>query len=267
MHEYKRQLLNILHVIHLYDRIKRGDTANWTPRCVLIGGKAAPGYYMAKQIIKLANNVARVINNDPDVGDRLKIAFLPNYRVSAMEIICPGTDLSEQISTAGKEASGTGNMKFMMNGAVTIGTLDGANIEIREECGDENFFLFGLTAQQVEERRQDYNPVAIIHDDPDITRIMHLLESAHFNQFERGIFDPILHSLTSPHDPWLTIADLRAFIDAQSQAALAYQDTERWTQMSIMNTATSGKFSTDRTMREYNAEIWKLKPLPEMPLA
>jgi starch phosphorylase len=267
MHEYKRQLLNILHVIHLYDRIKRGDTANWTPRCVLIGGKAAPGYYMAKQIIKLTNNVARVINSDSDVGDRLKLAFLPNYRVSAMEIICPGTDLSEQISTAGKEASGTGNMKFMMNGAITIGTLDGANIEIREECGDENFFLFGLTAPEVEERRQDYNPVAIIHDDPDITRIMHLLESAHFNQFERGIFDPILHSLTSPHDPWLTIADLRAFIDAQSQAALAYQDAERWTQMSIMNTATSGKFSTDRTMREYNAEIWKLKPLPEMPLA
>ena len=266
MHEYKRQLLNILHVIHLYDRIKRGDTANWTPRCVLIGGKAAPGYYMAKQIIKLTNNVARVINNDAEVGDRLKLAFLPNYRVSAMEIICPGTDLSEQISTAGKEASGTGNMKFMMNGAVTIGTLDGANIEIREECGDDNFFLFGLTAQQVEERRQNYNPVAIIHDDADIARIMQLLESGHFNQFERGIFDPILHSLTSPHDPWLTIADLRAFIDAQHCAALAYQDEERWTRMSIINTATSGKFSTDRTMREYNAEIWKLKPLPEMPL-
>ncbi len=267
IHEYKRQLLNILHVIHLYDRIKRGDTVNWTPRCVLIGGKAAPGYYMAKQIIKLACNVARVINNDPDIGDKLKMAFLPNYRVSAMEIICPGTDLSEQISTAGKEASGTGNMKFMMNGAVTIGTLDGANIEIREECGDENFFLFGLTAQEVEERRQNYNPVAIIHGDPDIARVMHLLESAHFNQFEQGIFDPILHSLTSPHDPWLTIADLRVFIDAQQHAAHAYQDQERWTRMSILNTATSGKFSTDRTMLEYNANIWKLKQLPEMPLA
>ncbi|MCC8998506.1 MAG: glycogen/starch/alpha-glucan phosphorylase, partial [Candidatus Contendobacter sp.] len=267
IHEYKRQLLNILHVIHLYDRIKRGDTANWTPRCVLIGGKSAPGYFMAKLIIKLACNVARVINNDPEVGDKLKMAFLPNYRVSAMEIICPGTDLSEQISTAGKEASGTGNMKFMMNGAVTIGTLDGANIEIREECGDENFFLFGLTAEEVEAQRQSYNPVGIIHGDPDIARVMHLLESAHFNQFEQGIFDPILHSLTSPHDPWLTIADFRSFINAQEQAARAYQDEERWTRMSILNTASSGKFSTDRTMLEYNAEIWKLKQLPELPLA
>ena len=267
IHEYKRQLLNILHVIHLYDRIKRGDADHWTPRCVLLGGKSAPGYYMAKLIIKLTNNVARVINNDPAVGDKLKMAFLPNYRVSAMEVICPGTDLSEQISTAGKEASGTGNMKFMMNGAVTIGTLDGANIEIREECGDDNFFLFGLTAQQVEEHRQNYNPVAIIHSDPDIARVMHLLESAHFNQFEQGIFDPILHSLTSPHDPWLTMADFRSFIDAQKLAAEAYLDQERWTRMSILNTAGSGKFSTDRTMLEYNAEIWKLKQLPEMPLA
>jgi len=157
-------------------------------------------------------------------------------------------------------------MKFMMNGAVTIGTLDGANIEIREECGDENFFLFGLTAQEVEERRRDYNPMAIIHSDPDISRVIHLLESAHFNQFEQGIFDSILHSLTSPHDPWLTIADFRAFIDAQQRAAEAYQDQDRWARMSIINTATSGKFSTDRTMLEYNAEIWKLKQLPEMPL-
>lgn len=266
IHEYKRQLLNILHVIHLYDRIKRGDTDNWTPRCVLIGGKSAPGYYMAKQIIKLICNVAKVINSDSDVGDKLKVAFFPNYRVSAMEIICPGTDLSEQISTAGKEASGTGNMKFMMNGAATIGTLDGANIEIREEVGDENFFLFGLTAQQVEERRQSYDPSAIIHGDTDIARVMHLLETGHFNQFEQGIFDPILHSLTSPHDPWLTIADFRGFIDAQRQAAKAYQDQELWTRMSILNTASSGKFSTDRTMLEYNSEIWKLTPLPEMPL-
>jgi starch phosphorylase len=157
-------------------------------------------------------------------------------------------------------------MKFMMNGAVTIGTLDGANIEIREECGDDNFFLFGLTAQEVEARRSNYDPWAIIHGDADISRIMHLLESAHFNQFEQGIFDPIIHSLTSPNDPWLTIADLRAYIDAQARVDKAYRDQELWTRMSIMNTATSGKFSTDRTMLEYNSEIWKLKQLPEMPL-
>ena len=168
IHEYKRQLLNVLHVIHLYDRIKRGDTAEWTDRCVLIGGKAAPGYFMAKLIIKLINNVARVVNDDREAGDRLKVAFLPNYRVTAMEVICPGTDLSEQISTAGKEASGTGNMKFMMNGAVTIGTLDGANIEIRQEVGDDNFFVFGLDAEQAEQRRHGYHPAGIVAADPDL---------------------------------------------------------------------------------------------------
>jgi len=158
IHEYKRQLLNVLHVIHLYDRIKRGDTADWTPRCVLIGGKAAPGYMIAKRIIKLVASVAKVINDDPATQGLLKLAFFPDYRVSAMEVICPGTDLSEQISTAGKEASGTGNMKFMMNGALTIGTLDGANIEIREEAGAENFFLFGLTAEEVDATRANYDP-------------------------------------------------------------------------------------------------------------
>ena len=261
IHEYKRQLLNVLHVIHLYDRIKRGDTENWTNRCVLIGGKAAPGYFMAKKIIKLINTVGSVINNDPDVGDRLKLIFLPNYRVSAMEIICPGADLSEQISTAGKEASGTGNMKFMMNGALTIGTLDGANIEIREEVGDENFFLFGLTEEQVEASRNHYDPVAIIEQDEDLKRVMNLLEWAHFNQFEPGIFDALIGSMKSPHDPWLTIADFRSFIDAQKRVETAYQDTERWTRMSILNCAASGKFSTDRTITEYNNEIWKLTPV------
>ncbi|MEI8208200.1 MAG: glycogen/starch/alpha-glucan phosphorylase [Methylococcales bacterium] len=258
IHEYKRQLLNVLHVIHLYDRIKRGDTANWTDRCVLIGGKAAPGYYMAKKIIKLINNVGNVINNDPEVGDKLKLIFLPNYRVSAMEKICPGADLSEQISTAGKEASGTGNMKFMMNGALTIGTLDGANIEIREEVGDENFFLFGLTEEQVESLRDNYDPVAIIKQDEDLQRVMNLLESGHFNQCEPNIFDGIASSLRSPHDPWVTIADFRSFVDAQKQVEIAYQDKERWTKMSIINCANSGKFSTDRTISEYNNELWKL---------
>jgi starch phosphorylase len=261
IHEYKRQLLNVLHVIHLYDRIKRGDTANWTPRCVLIGGKAAPGYVMAKNIIKLVCNVAQVVNNDPAVGDLLKVAFIPNYRVTAMEIICPGTDLSEQISTAGKEASGTGNMKFMMNGALTIGTLDGANIEIREEVGDDNFFLFGLTADEVEAKRPHHNPHEIISSDEDLRRVMQLLGSGHFNQFEPHIFDPIIHSLTSHGDYWMTTADFRSFVDAQQRAADSFRDQERWTRMSILNTAASGKFSSDRTISEYNEEIWKLTPV------
>jgi len=261
IHEYKRQLLNILHVIHLYDRIKRGDTESWAPRCVLIGGKAAPGYVMAKRIIKLINNVASMVNNDPAIGDQLKVAFLPNYRVTAMEIIAPGTDLSEQISTAGKEASGTGNMKFMMNGAITIGTLDGANVEIREEVGDENFFLFGLTTEQVAETRKQYNPQQYVDNDRDFARVIQLLRSGHFNQFEQGIFDDIVNGILNPHDPWMTAADFRSYIDAQQRAANAYQDPERWTRMSILNTACSGKFSTDRTMLEYNAEIWKMEPI------
>jgi starch phosphorylase len=265
IHEYKRQLLNILHVIHLYARLKNGEDQDWTPRCVLIGGKAAPGYFMAKRIITLICKVAEMVNGDSAVGDRLKVAFLPNYRVSAMEIIAPGTDLSEQISTAGKEASGTGNMKFMMNGAATIGTLDGANIEIREEVmkmsSDENFFLFGLTAAEVEETRGNYNPNALIEADADLKRVLNLLESGHFNHFEPGLFDPIIQAIRSPNDPWLVAADFRAFIDAQEKVAAAYRDRERWVRMSIINTAASGKFSTDRTMTEYNAEIWKLTPV------
>jgi len=258
IHEYKRQLLNVLHVIHLYDRIKRGDTADWTPRCVLIGGKAAPGYMMAKRIIKLVNSVAHVINNDPDTKGLLRLAFVPNYRVSAMEVICPGTDLSEQISTAGKEASGTGNMKFMMNGALTIGTLDGANIEIREEAGAENFFLFGLTAEEVEAARGHYDPAAIINADEDFRRVMGLLGSGHFNLFEPGIFDPIIHSIYSPNDPWLTAADFRGYIDTQRKAGKAYKKRDEWTRMSILNTASSGKFSSDRTILDYNREVWGL---------
>jgi len=261
IHEYKRQLLNVLHVIHLYDRIKRGDTANWTPRCVLVGGKAAPGYVMAKNIIKLVSNVANVVNSDPDVGDLLKVAFLPNYRVTAMEIICPGTDLSEQISTAGKEASGTGNMKFMMNGSLTIGTLDGANIEMREEVGENNFFLFGLTAEEVEARRTQHDPNSIIEADDDLRRVIQLLSSGHFNQFEPYIFDPIIQSLTTLGDYWMTIADFRSYILAQQRAADAFRDQEKWTRMSILNTSASGKFSSDRTIQEYNRDIWKLKPV------
>jgi starch phosphorylase len=258
IHEYKRQLLNILHVIHLYNRIKRGDIRNWTPRNVLIGGKAAPGYFMAKLIIKLINNVAHVVNADAETQGLLRVAFIPNYRVSAMEVIAPGTDLSEQISTAGKEASGTGNMKFMMNGAVTIGTLDGANIEIREEVGGESFFLFGLTAGEVEARRADYDPQSIIAGDPALLEVMGLLASGHFSQFEPGAFDPILSAIRSPEDPWMTAADFDSYRKAQEKAAAAYANQSSWVRMSILNTARSGRFSSDRTIADYNRDIWKL---------
>ncbi len=258
IHEYKRQLLNVLHVIHLYNRVKKGNLEGWADRCVLIGGKAAPGYAMAKRIIKLINSVADVVNNDPAVNGRLKVAFLPNYRVSSMEVIAPATDLSEQISTAGKEASGTGNMKFMMNGAVTIGTYDGANIEILEAVGEDNFFLFGLRAGEVEALRPQYQPLMYIEHDHELREVIDLLASGHFNPLEPGIFDMILGSLMSPHDPWMTLADFRGYVDAQASVSQAWQDPEAWTRMSILNTASSGFFSTDRTMREYNTDIWKL---------
>ena len=260
IHEYKRQLLNILHVIHLYIRIKRGEIQSWTDRAVLIGGKAAPGYHLAKQIIKLCNDVAKVINGDVQIGDRLKLVFLPDYKVSAMEIIAPGADLSSQISTAGKEASGTGNMKFMMNGAITIGTLDGANIEILEEVGEENFFLFGLRAEEVEARRALHDPQALLTTDEDLARVLELLQNGHFNPMNPGAYDAILHSLLE-RDDWMVLADFRSFVEAQERAALAFQDQQRWARMSILNTARSGKFSTDRTMREYNEEIWGLEML------
>ena len=262
IHEYKRQLLNVLHVIHLYNGIKKGDIDSRVPRCVLIGGKAAPGYRMAKKTIKLINNVAQVINSDPDTDNKLALVFLEDYRVSAMEKICTGADLSEQISTAGKEASGTGNMKLMMNGAITIGTLDGANIEIREEVGDENFFLFGMTVEQIEARRGHYDPMAFIDQDEELQQVMHLLESGYFNQFEPGLFDDLINSIKSPNDPWMTIADFRSYIDTQKRVEEAYRDKEQWTTMSILNCANSGKFSTDRTISEYNRDIWKLTPQP-----
>ena len=226
IHEYKRQLLNVLHAIHLYNRIKKGDTDNWTPRCILIGGKAAPGYAMAKDIIKLCNNVADVINDDPDCEGLLQMVFLPNYNVTKMEIIAAGADLSEQISTAGKEASGTGNMKFMMNGALTIGTLDGANIEIREECGDEHFFLFGMNAEEVEAHRGHHDPQAAIDANPDLNAVMSLLIGGHFNQCEPGIFSDIISSLTDWGDHWMVLADFADFVSAQEEAGRAYARRE-----------------------------------------
>ncbi len=266
IHEYKRQLLNVLHVIHLYERIKRGDTEGMVPRCVLIGGKAAPGYARAKLIIKLINSVADVVNNDSQVTPWLRFAFLPDYRVTAMEIIAPGTELSEQISTAGKEASGTGNMKFMMNGALTIGTLDGANIEIMEAAGEENFFLFGLTAQQVAEQRHSYDPEALIAADEDFQRVMALLECGHFSQFSPGLFDPIIHSIRDPHDLWMVAADFSGYVASQRRVAECYRDRAQWQRMSILNTASSGRFSTDRTMTEYNRDIWGMEQVAPLPL-
>jgi starch phosphorylase len=262
IHEYKRQLLNVLHVIHLYARIRRGDIEGMVPRCVLIGGKAAPGYLIAKLIIKLVNNVAAVVNADPRARDLLRVAFLPNYQVTAMELICPATDLSEQISTAGKEASGTGNMKFMMNGALTIGTLDGANIEIRDAVGADNFFLFGLDAAGVETQRRDYDPEALIAADPELHEVMQLLQTDVFSPQENGIFGPLIDSIRNRYDLWLTAADFRSYVDAQRKVAAAWQDQERWTTMSILNTANSGFFSSDRTIREYASEIWQIEASP-----
>ena len=261
IHEYKRQLLNLLHAVHLYERVQRGDDAGLPARAIIIGGKAAPGYVMAKSVIKCINNVASVINADKSTTGKLRLVFFPDYNVSGMELICPAADLSEQISTAGKEASGTGNMKLMMNGAVTIGTLDGANVEILDAVGEENFFLFGATVEEIRAMRSGYNPRGIIEADPDFTRVMELLQSGHFNRFEPGIFDSLIQSIVEPSDPWMTAADFRSYIDAQQRAADAFRDPERWTRMSILNTASSGRFSTDRTMREYNADIWHLEPL------
>jgi glycogen phosphorylase len=261
IHEYKRQLLNVLHAIYLYDRIRRGDGERRLPRAIIIGGKAAPGYAMAKTVVKCINNVARVINSDPAMNDRLRLIFYPDYNVSAMELICPAADLSEQISTAGKEASGTGNMKFMMNGAITVGTFDGANVEIRDAVGEENFFLFGLTVDEIRELRGRYNPNSIIEADEDFSRVMNLLESGHFNRFEPGVLDPIIQSIREPADAWMTAADFRSFVDAHIRAEDVYRNRSAWTRMSILNTACSGKFSTDRTILDYNDGIWKLDPI------
>jgi len=259
IHEYKRQLLNVLHVIHLYDRIHRGDPVIGPGRMVLIGGKAAPGYAMAKKIIKLVNNVAQCINDDVSLDGRLRMAFLQNYSVSAMERICPGTDLSEQISTAGKEASGTGNMKLMMNGAVTIGTADGANIEIFERVGKDAFFLFGLTAEEVTAQRNSYDPNRIINEDKDLSRVMALLEGGQFNLFEPGIFDDVVAHIRNPQDPWMIAADFRTYVDTQQQVEIAFADPQRWQRMSLRNTSSSSYFSSDRTIREYDRDIWHVR--------
>ena len=258
IHEYKRQLLNILHVIHLYDRIHRGDGDELQPRSVLIGGKAAPGYYQARLIIHFINCVADVINNDPIASRQLRVVFLPNYSVTAMEHICPGTELSEQISTAGKEASGTGNMKFMMNGALTIGTADGANIEIRERVGADNFFEFGLTSDEVHQAQGNYNPEELIAGNEELQRVLRFIETDHFSLFTPGGFAGITHSIRNPGDRWMIAADFPAYIEAQQKVEQVYGDQGEWQCMSILNTAASGWFSSDRTISEYAKDIWRI---------
>ncbi len=266
IHEYKRQLLNLMHAIHLYDRILRGDGDEPVPRVIIIGGKAAPGYVMAKQIVKCINDVARIINNDPAVAGRLKLIFLPDYNVSAMERICPATDLSAQLSTAGKEASGTGNMKFMMNGALTVGTLDGANVEILEAVGPDHFFLFGLTVTEIAELQPVYDPDSIIAADEDLQSVMSWLESGKLSAGDSAPFDSIVQAIRSQHDPWMTAADFGAFVAAQEQVDARWLDQTAWTASSILNTAMSGRFSSDRTIREYNEDIWRLRPVtPALP--
>lgn len=262
MHEYKRQLLNILHVIYLYNEIKKGPGHGRIPRTVLFGGKAAPGYFLAKLIIKLINSVGDVINNDPMVSDTLRVYFLENYRVSLAERIFPAADLSEQISTAGTEASGTGNMKFALNGALTIGTLDGANIEILEEVGKKNMFIFGLTEDEVHKLKNDsYNPKEYYQSNPDLKKVLDMIRDNHFSRKEPGIFDPLIRSLLEEGDAYLLLADFQSYVDCQKNVEKAYSNQQKWTEMSIKNVANIGKFSSDRTIEEYNSEIWDVPKL------
>lgn len=261
IHEYKRQHLAALHIITLYNRIKRNPDADILPRTFIFGGKAAPGYIMAKLIIKLINAVGEVVNKDPDVRGRLKVVFLPNFNVSLGERIYPAADLSEQISTAGKEASGTGNMKFAMNGALTIGTLDGANIEIREEAGAENFFLFGLTAQEVQDlKAKGYNPRSYYENNPELRAAIDRIANGDFSPGDRDRFKPIVDNLLYG-DPFMLLADYQAYIDCQQEVSKAYRDLDSWTRMAILNSARMGKFSSDRTIDEYCKEIWGAKPV------
>jgi starch phosphorylase len=262
IHDYKRQILNILHVITLYNRIRAGRE-DVVPRTVLMAGKAAPGYLHAKLTIKLANAVAEVIDHDPAVAGRLKLAFLADYGVSLAEYIIPAAELSEQISTAGMEASGTGNMKFALNGALTIGTLDGANVEIREEVGDENIFIFGLTAEQVQARQAaGYNPWDCYYGHAELRAAVDQIANDAFSPRERGLFRPLLDRLLHEGDPYMVLADYAAYVECQEHVSQVYRDGRLWARKSILNTANMGKFSSDRTIREYAEEIWNVRPLP-----
>jgi starch phosphorylase len=262
IHEYKRQHLNILHVVTLYNRLRNNPNLNMTPRTVIFGGKAAPGYFIAKLIIKLINSIGIVINNDPAVGDKLKVVFLPNFNVKNGQHVYPAADLSEQISTAGKEASGTGNMKFAMNGALTIGTLDGANVEIRDAVGKENFFLFGLTTDEVAElKTRGYNPRDYYESNTELHSAIDLISSGHFSNGDRNLFKPLIDSMLY-HDEYMLFADYEPYIKCQDRVSKTFCNQSNWTSMSILNVARMGMFSSDRAIKEYCDEIWHAKPQP-----
>jgi starch phosphorylase len=261
IHEYKRQHLNVLHIVTLYNRLKKDPGLSIPPRAFIFGGKAAPGYFMAKRIIKMITAVGDIVNTDPDVNRFMKIVFVPNFNVQNAHLIYPAANLSEQISTAGKEASGTGNMKFMINGALTIGTLDGANVEMLEEAGAENFFLFGLNEEEVARvYAEGHRPSTYIDSDPELAEVLHLIADGHFTDGDTEILRPVVDSLRY-HDPFLVCADYRAYVDCQAAVGEAWQDTEAWSRMSILNAARSGKFSSDRAIAEYCEGIWGVAPM------
>jgi len=263
IHEYKRQLLNILHVITLYNDIRDGEADHRHPRSVIFGGKAAPGYFMAKQIVlRLINDVAETVNHDPAVEGRLRLVFVPNYDVTAAEVIIPGSELSEQISTAGTEASGTGNMKFALNGALTIGTLDGANVEMVEEVGKENFFIFGLTAEEAADLRvSGYDPWRIYNTNPILKRALDMIATGYFSPEEPNRYQTIHDVLLKHGDYFLLLADFESYIDCHAEIERAYSDREGWVRKAILNVANMGKFSSDRTIHEYAKVIWNIKPM------
>jgi starch phosphorylase len=263
IHEYKRQHLNVLHVITLYNRLKRGWRGVIAPRTFIFGGKAAPGYFMAKLIIKLINSVAEVINGDRSVRETLRVVFIPDFNVKNAQRIYPAADLSEQISTAGKEASGTGNMKFALNGALTMGTLDGANIEIRDEVGKENFFLFGLTAEEVADwKGRGYEPGELYRGNHQLREVLDLIAGGELSPSEPQLFAPLVRGLLDYGDNYMLLADFDAYVSCQQRVSAAYRDPEAWTRSSILNVARMGRFSSDRTIREYARDIWGVKPMP-----